>query len=192
MKMETHYFFLKNMLKEMPYADRITRTDKILLFLGVTVTDFSPSRCVHAHYYLKSLEYTDRQVKKLQKKAHWNKRDVFNAGKQFHYLMDFFCAVHQEEGLRKPVKHLKYEQELHTYFVEKCKESERKYIPFAAIRDQWIQNLHEKYAGQEVAFENDFIYSSMSCKTFLYMVVSKLATTTAKQQFAERFEWKGI
>ena len=174
MKMKTHYVLMKSMFKEVPYADRVAKIDKILILLGATITDYSPSRYVHAHYYLKSLEYTSRQIKKLEKKEHWNKMDVFNVGKQFHYLMDFFCAMHQEGGLKKPAKHVKYERDLHAYMLEKYSENQSKYIPFVFITDNWIQNLHEKYDSSEVTFENDLTYSVMACKTFMCMVVSKI------------------
>ena len=174
MNMKTHYLLMKNILDSIPYPDRVNGLDRILILSGATITDISPSRFFHAHYYLKSLEYICSQIQKLEKKEHWNKRDIFNAGKQFHYLMDFFCAMHQGKGLRKPAKHVKYERDLYIYISEKDGGSEREYIPSVFIRDKWIQNLHEKYESKEVSFENDIAYSAAACKTFMYMVVSKI------------------
>ena len=191
MKMKTHYYFLKKMLKTEPFANCLGKFEQWVLLLGVSILDYSPSRFFHPHYYLKSRDYTVATLNRLANKQCWCVMDVFHAGKQIHYLMDYFCAVHQEQGLKNPRQHMEYEKALHGFFLNSDLEVYRQEFEACPDRNNWVDDLHDRYMQQEDGFGKDLRYSIISCKRVLYTVMEKLMYERVDVVYRTKVEFKG-
>lgn len=143
------------------------------------------------HYYLKSREYTIATVHRLVSKSYWSLLDVLYAGKQIHYLTDYFCAVHQESGLKKPRKHIEYEKALHRFFSECNYEMPVQVSEVCPNRTNWLDELHDKYMWHKDGVEKDLQYSIVSCKKILNIMLERRMNEKADVAYRKMSKLKG-
>lgn len=59
------------------------------------------------------------------------------------------------------------------------------------IRNNWVDDLHDRYMQQEDGFGKDLRYSVISCKKELYTVMEKLMYERVDVGYRTKVEFKG-
>lgn len=118
MKLKTHLFIAKKIINN--------NKDNVLLkyyspffYLGTILPDLIASYKVHPHYFEESSEYVYSKIEKISNSGKLNIFNSIRAGIVVHYLCDFCCHAHIRGNFDSLRKHLKYENDLEKFILDR-------------------------------------------------------------------------
>ncbi|MEE1227486.1 MAG: zinc dependent phospholipase C family protein [Lachnospiraceae bacterium] len=171
MDITTHYRIARRALESEQTEGIRDRAAKALLLVGTAAMDLSPMRFKHRHFYNFSRDYTYEQMEKLISKLQKNdKLNLFNwfcLGGVLHYMMDYFCQVHQDSESYEAVSHMIYEKNLNRCMREdlaNIKDYQNTHIGEDSLQDldeiaSWVESLHAEYLDRDDQMEKDLAYA---------------------------------
>ncbi len=182
----THFRIARSALKDREMSSMRESLSRGLVVAGTVMMDLSPWRFRHRHFYSLSRNYTYQKmyevIDKLSEKETLCLTDWFTLGGILHYMMDYFCQVHQDESSYETLSHMRYERRLgkmlkqdETGIREYLDDAEFSFDVSAFELDDdipsWVESLHEIYMEREDLMKKDLAFSIyMTEQIFMYVL----------------------
>ncbi|WP_242939255.1 zinc dependent phospholipase C family protein [Tepidibacter thalassicus] len=189
--MQTHKIIANHMYNNIKNSLNVKLNKKFLVY-GAMKPDISPRLAIKKHYKEHSFDFVLNEILNLinnglnENQISINKFST-KLGVISHFLSDFFCLPHhnREYYHDKLMEHLKYEKNLHEYFVN-FKGLNKIRIPYLENIDKeniknFIEELHSIYKNNTMGFENDVEGSiNISCAIGILIVENSIVTSLEK------------
>ncbi|WFD09483.1 zinc dependent phospholipase C family protein [Tepidibacter hydrothermalis] len=152
-----------------------------MLAYGAMKPDIAPRLAMKKHYKDQSFDFVLNEILKLIDNGLSENPISINRfstklGVISHFLSDFFCLPHhnREYYHDKLFEHLKYEKDLHKYFINfeglsKVKSPYIERIDKDNIKN-FIEELHHMYTENKMGFEND-VTSSINISSAVGIII---------------------